>query len=194
MNLNSLIIIIIIILLCAGFMYFISNGDAYVKSSIDQEYYLVRNLPDKQQASDLLARIKQNIFIFTNHLYINRTTNYSKYKSYIEALNDRIQNVILEESSEYSLYTSYSVNKGKKIVFCLRSKSTGKLYDINLLMYVALHEVAHIACPEYGHSKLFIDIFAYLVQIAIQQNIYKKINFDLVPYEYCGLIIRNSVI
>lgn len=99
------------------------------------------------------------------------------------------------ESSENSIYTSYSVNKGEEIIFCLRSKETKhKLHDINLVMYVVLHEMAHVACPEYGHGVLFKKIFAFLALRAIDLGIYKKIDFSKDTREYCGMNINDSII
>src|SRR5438445_471854 len=89
-------------------------------------------------------------------IYLN-----SLYNIYIEQLKERMSNVIISESSENNGYTSYSINKGEQIVFCLRSKKDNNhLHDLNLLMYVALHEMAHVACPEIGHTDLFKEIFA----------------------------------
>ena len=35
----------------------------------------------------------------------------------------------------------YSINKGKKILYCIRSKTVeNKLVDINTMMFVAIHE------------------------------------------------------
>ena len=60
----------------------------------------------------------------------------------------------ISESIEGSKYTSYSLNKGEKIVLCLRSKTKeAKLTDINTLMFVLLHELAHIMTVSIGHTK-----------------------------------------
>ena len=61
-------------------------------------------------------------------------------------------------------------------------------------MYVALHEIAHIACPEYGHTDLFKKIFAFFVLVAMNIGIYKKIDFNYDPVDYCGLTITESII
>ena len=43
----------------------------------------------------------------------------------------------ISESTKDNKYTSYSVNKGEKIVFCLRSRDEkNKLVDINIMMFV----------------------------------------------------------
>lgn len=173
----------------------ISKGDVvYVLSDIDDEYYLVRNVPDKQEASNLLARIRQNI----NSLVIHLNDNINKYhdnKKYIEQLTNRISGSIINESSSNSSYTSYSVNKGEQIVFCIRSKrNTDIMHSLNLMMYVTLHELAHVACPEYGHTPLFKKIFSFLTKVSIKLEMYRKIDFRNNPTEYCGLIIRDSII
>lgn len=166
----------------------------YVKSNIDNKKYLVRDLLDKQDAADLLALVKLNIDRLTNHLYMYRESKYKNYVQYIEQLNNNIKNVIINESSEDNMYTSYSINKGEQIVFCIRSRYDGSLHDLNLIMYVAIHEIAHVACPEYGHTTLFKKIFAFLLLVAIELDIYKRIDFKNEPAEYCGLTISDSII
>ena len=166
----------------------------YVKSELDENEYLVRDLPDKQKASNLLSEIKINMIKLTEYVYQNKNTKYLEYAQYIEQLKTGIDKVIINESSDDSVYTSYSVNKGEQIVFCLRSKYTGKLHDLNLLMYVVIHEMAHVASPEYGHTQLFKKIFGFLLTVAMELDIYTKINFRFHPVEYCGLIISESIV
>lgn len=171
-----------------------NNNVVYVVSDVDKEMYLVRDVEDKQQASNMLAKIKNNILTITKYLY-NNIKSFPEYSSYIQQLHDRIKNVEVLESSEDSVYTSYSVNKGEQIVFCLRSrKIKNQLHKLNLLMYVVLHEMAHVACPEYGHTQLFKHIFAFITQIGISLGLYTKIDFAKDPTEYCGMIITDSII
>jgi len=188
---------IIILILAFSIIIFLKlqkNEIKYVKSHIDGNEYLVRDLEDKQEAADMLAKLKKNIMIIVNYLYENKN-NYNEYKKYIEQLHSRIQNVIINESSVNSAYTSYSVNKGEQIIFCLRSKYyKNKIHDLNLLMYVALHEMSHTACTEFGHTKLFKQIFAFITKIAIRIGLYKPIDFEKNPMEYCGLTISESII
>jgi predicted metal-dependent hydrolase len=190
--------ILIFVLLLILLLIYIKNRQnnvTYVQSDIDNNYYLVRDLADKQHASNLLAKIKQNIETLTKHVYENKDSKYAEYKPYIEQLSQRIQNVIILESSGDGVYTSYSVNKGEQIVFCLRSrKIKNQLHKLNLLMYVVIHEMAHVACPEYGHTALFKKIFAFLAQVATEIGIYEKIDFSKNPEEYCGLMLTDSII
>jgi hypothetical protein len=195
MSAGKIIFIIFFILIVILFVKIPKKEVVYVKSDIDGESYLVRDLPDKQKAANMLARIKKNIFSLQMYLNENKDTKYQEYKPYIEQLTTRIKDVVINESTEDSVYTSYSVNKGEQIVFCLRSRDGNtQLHDLNLVMYVALHEIAHVACPEYGHGALFKKIFAFFTTVAIEQGIYHRIPFDKEPTDYCGLTISDSII
>jgi hypothetical protein len=91
-------------------------------------------------------------------------------------------------------YTSYTVNKGEKIYFCLRSKVLNEIHDMNTLLYVVIHEMAHVACPEYGHTPLFYSIFRFLLQVSIKIGIYKDVDYRFKPQEYCGMTINEYIL
>lgn len=186
--------IFIIIVIYYGYTY---NDMTYVKSDIDGQFYLVQDVPDKQEASNTLARIKQNVLKLSNYLNDHKSDDKNKeYIEYIERLYKFAPDIIIAENKQDSIYTSYSVNKGQQIIFCLRSrKLRSNLHDINLMMYVVLHEISHVACPYYdNHGPLFKKIFAFITQNAIDIGIYKKIPFSESSQEYCGLIISDSII
>lgn len=173
------------------------NNMTYVKSDIDDNFYLVRDVIDKQQAANTLAKMRQNIYTLSDHLYSHNNDDSMKdYKEYITRLHDRVRHIDIVESTQDSIYTSYSVNKGEQIVFCLRSRrNINKLHDINLMMYVVLHEISHVACPIYdNHGPLFKKIFAFITNNAVNLGIYNKIDFEHHNEEYCGLNITSSII
>jgi predicted metal-dependent hydrolase len=190
-------IIIIIILMYLFYSKTIHSDMTYVKSLIDNQYYLVRNESDKQEAANMLSKIKQYIILLSTDMYNNMLKPENiKYKDYIKRLYDRSHDIIIVESTKNSIYTSYSVNKGEQIVFCLRTKSLqNNLHDLNLMMYVVLHEISHVACPIYdNHGPLFREIFNFITLYAIKLNIYTRINFKLNPIDYCGLLISDSIV
>jgi predicted metal-dependent hydrolase len=165
-----------------------NNDVTYVISSVDNRKYLVRNLPDKKKAADILANTRRKLVTLCDIL----ETKYSKNKSIIRLIkNFRPDNLI--ESDGGSKYTSYAVNKGEKIVFCLRSRnSKEELVDENLLMFVALHELAHVMTKSIGHTEEFWNNFKFLLKHAIENNLYKKHNFRKNPEKYCGTTITDS--
>ena len=76
-----------------------------------------------------------------------------------------INNVILLKGKR-----SYTINK-KRVHICLTDEN-GKYYDKNMLIYVTLHELAHVRCNEVGHTEKFHSIFGDILTIAIKNNIY----------------------
>ena len=72
----------------------------------------------------------------------------------------------VSESSPGNAYTSYSINKGEKIVFCLRQKSgpnKDELVDLNTMMFVAIHEMGHLMSESVGHTQEFWKNMKYLI-------------------------------
>ena len=187
-----LIMIILIIVICLIY-YYPYIGLVKVKSNIDGHDYYVRNMKGSQSDADTLALLKHNILTLSNDLEHNKE-NYKDFSIYIDKLYNGLKNSEFIETPENSSYTSYTINKGEKLIFCLRSKESNKIHDINLLMYVVIHEMAHIANPTYGHNALFKKIFAFLVNRAIEMGLYKKIDFKNNPQEYCGITINNSIV
>lgn len=183
------------------------NEMVYVKSDLDGESYLVRNTKDKKRAANLLASIKADIMQVSEYMSSKLQSKekedverYQPYAEYINQLKRNLKNVVIKESGFNTVYTSYTVNKGESIVFCVRSKEITKLlnsstiHDKNLVMYVALHEIAHVACPEYGHTPLFKKIFKFITETAMKLGMYQKMDFDSNPVEYCGMMITDSIV
>ena len=65
---------------------------------------------------------------------------------------------------------SYTLNK-KKVYLCLYNEKN-EYYHINMLMYVAIHELAHCICDEIGHTPKFFKIFHELLEIAEAEGVY----------------------
>jgi hypothetical protein len=190
-----IIILIVLSILAYGYFKYQYPDMTYVKSDLDNQYYLVQNNDDKQDASNLMAKLRQQIILLSDNLYENKK-EYPEFDEYIELLNSKVRNIVLVESTKNSAYTSYSVNKGEQIIFCLRTKtSDNHIHDMNLIMYVVLHEISHVACPIYdGHGPLFRKIFNFLTLHAIKMGIYKKIEFDKEAQNYCGMQITDSIV
>ena len=113
---------------------------------------------------------------------------------YIKNLVSRTKDIIIMETGADEKYTSYTVNKGERIVFCLRFKVINTIHDINTLMYVVIHELAHIGCPEYGHTPLFKEIFKFLLIQSSKIGIYTPIDYRKNPQNYCGMEINEYLL
>jgi hypothetical protein len=91
--------------------------------------------------------------------------------------------------------TSYSENKGEKIVVCLRNKQTPhRFVDINTVRFVVLHEMAHLMTTTTGHTPEFWTNFKKILQDAVSVGIYTATNYSRSPVFYCGMQITDSPI
>jgi hypothetical protein len=197
--------IFIIFLLCFIFIfkYLYYNEVCYVET-FDEKSYLVRNLPDKENAALMLANIRTKLIYFIDEIVLEAEQEnleeekqdnelINNYK-FIKMIKKRLPDSKIKESSANSEYTSYSINKGEELVFCLRSKIDNKLHDINDIMYVAVHEIAHIGCPEIGHTPLFKKINKFLLERAVNKGLYKFENYKKTNKEYCGITLTSNIL
>ncbi|BCS83258.1 putative metallopeptidase WLM domain protein [Cotonvirus japonicus] len=189
----NILVIIFIFLIVYIFLKKSKSEAIYSKSDVTNKEYLVQNLENKEEATHILGIIDARILILRNYLEKN-INKYPDYKPYINQFCNRIKNLKLYENAPDGKYTSFTVNKGDEIALCLRSKKTKKLHDLNLVMYVVLHELAHVACPEVDHTELFKKIFIFLLNISIEIHIYSYDNYQAMPKEYCGLTIDENLL
>lgn len=160
------------------------NEVKYVKSTVDKKRYVVLNKKDAKKAADLLAEISKRLIKIQTYLEQNHNDQEN-----INTIKDRFNPSNISEGSPDSQYTSYTVNKGEKMIFCIRDKETKELHDINLMMYVALHEFAHVMSVSVGHNEEFHKNFNYILKVAEEQGLYQKLPFGKKQIKYCGLTL-----
>ena len=194
-----MIFIIIILIFTIIYNYYVKclqNIDLLIIEGIDGNNYYVRNDNNKDEAVKILSELRENLKKLINFIEENSTNDkeYYIYKDNINSIKNKIDDVSIKETPSNSRYTSYSVNKGEELYLCIRSKNTNKIHDINDLLYVAIHEIAHIGCPEIGHTDLFFKINLYLLKKAVEFNLYKYDNYNNKPREYCGINLNNTLL
>ena len=191
MNENIFIIIFIIILII---FYFINYSNTrFIRSQLDNNIYQIQDNDNYMISLKYLSLLKNNCIKLVNNLDIKNVL-YEKYKKRFIRLKNKINNIPFQENDINEDSTSYTINKGDKIVLCLRSKKSNNHHDLNMIMYILIHELAHIICHEIGHSKLFYKINKFLLQEAIKLNIYKNINYKEYPREYCGIELNEYLL
>jgi hypothetical protein len=163
----------------------------YVKSSVDGKEYLVRDLPDKQEAANLLAKVR----IKLNNLKIHLESKYPD-KPQVKQLIQNFKNDPKRflESTPDAEFTSYSVNKGESVHLCLRQREGAdeSLVKEEVMVFVAIHEMSHILTESLGHGPDFWNNFAWLLKEAELINIYKHQDFKAHPVKYCGMSITDE--
>ena len=183
-----------LILICITIFYAYLENKAsdvtYVK--IGKVEYLVRNLPDKEEAAKLLSQIRSRLKKLVDYLYTN-IKSYKDQEENIKRMKNNYRPNNITESSPGNSYTSYSINKGEKVVFCLRSKDgRNTLTSLNTMMFVAIHELAHIMTKSIGHTTEFWDNMKFLLKVGVEIGVYVKQDFNKKPVDYCGTKITDT--
>ena len=184
-------IIMLFIFLIALKMYY--DSDEFnlrcIVSTVDGKKYCVRERNNIQNASNLLARTTEKL----EYLVENVGQRYPDREN-VQKLVKNFNPTTIKETLPTSEFTAYSENKGEKIAFCLNKKKTdnNNLIDSNTLMFVAIHEIAHIMTTSVGHTEEFWNNFKFLLENAVEINIYTPVDYKKEPEGYCGMDITDN--
>jgi hypothetical protein len=186
---NTILIIFIIIIALRLYLKSDTLNLRCIISDVNGNTYCVRDRTKLNLAADRLAHVNNNLNKLVNHLS-------KKYpdKPNVQRLINGYNPKKIYETLPTSEFTAYSENKGEKIAFCLDTEknSKGRLIDINTLMYVALHEVSHIATKSVGHNDEFWNNFKFMITEAKAINIYNPVDYKKQPARYCGMNITDN--
>ena len=177
----------------AAVIYAVTRGPAnlvHVRSSRTNKDYLVQDLPDKQDACECMASIQDKLDKLIQRYKDNPSTN---IEPRIQTMIERFHPENICESDIQDSTTSYSENKGDRIVICLRQKTKGyPLVEENTIMFVVLHEMAHLMTFSVGHTPEFWANFRRILHDAMGAGIYQNVNYTHSPVPYCGIEINST--
>ena len=192
LNNNIFNIILVIFILIIAIKLYLSSDSFNLRciiSDVNGNKYCVRDRNKLELAADKLAQVNNNLNKLVNHL-AKKYPEKENVKRLINGYNPKK----IYETLPTSEFTAYSENKGEKLAFCLDTEknSKGRLIDLNTLMYVALHEVSHIATKSIGHNDEFWQNFKFMISEAKEINIYNPIDYKKEPARYCGMNISDN--
>ena len=185
--------VVILFVLCIGYKMYLDSDFFHltcVISNVDGETYCVRERKNIDKASDLLANTATKMNTLVDFL----KKKYKDTNEVVTRLVDRFNPKKIVEILPNSEYTAYSENKGRKIAFCLNveKKNDDHLIDENTLMFVALHEMSHIATKSIGHKEDFWENFKFLIKEASECKVYVLEDYSKNPKEYCSMSIKDN--
>ncbi|MHB2028939.1 MAG: Wss1p-related putative metallopeptidase [Acidimicrobiales bacterium] len=155
-------------------------------------YRVVSSYENHKEAAELLAKINVNIIVFLRRLKMSKN-NTPQEQKVIENILTRYNYEAIYENDPLNIRgeTSYAINKGQKIFLCLRRKSNPQvLIEYNTLIFVILHEIAHLGNDTWGHKRDFWQVFKFILTKATEFNIYIPVDYVRQPVIYCGLLIN----
>ena len=101
----------------------------------------------------------------------------------------------LEENQPTSPHdTSWEEGKGERIALCLREQASGKygFIDKELIKFVAIHELTHIAANTLDHPYYFWKVFKFLLIEANELLGFNLYDFKRQPINYCGMVVSYN--
>ena len=189
-NMFGFIIILFVILIGLKIYY---DSDVFnlrcIVSTVDGKKYCVRERKNVTKASNLLARTTEKLEYLVENLG-QRYPDRDNVKRMVENFNP----TTIKETLPTSEYTAYSENKGEKLAFCLNKNKNNNdnLIDSNTLLFVAIHEIAHIMTESVGHTDEFWQNFKFLLEHAVELKIYTPVDYKKEPENYCGMDITDN--
>jgi hypothetical protein len=162
-----------------------------VTSTIDGKQYKVRDMPDKQEAANLMAHLRIRLTKLCDALE-KKYPDKAQVKQLVKNFRSDPSRFI--EATPDSEHTSYSINKGESIHMCLRQREgqDESLVDENIMTFVSLHELSHVCTESIGHGPDFWNNFGWLLKEAEALGLYKYTDFQAHPVNYCGVYITDS--
>jgi hypothetical protein len=158
---------------------FALKDDRVLVEAFDGRMYLVRDIPSKKDTANMMASLNANVLGLLQQL------KQSGVKPVMVArLSERYKPEVLAEGRIHKKLTSYTVNKGERVVLCMRSRDADALYPENVLFSVLLHELAHVASLSEGHGPEFNENLELLTRAAENSGLLRR---ERVSLNYCGI-------
>lgn len=203
-----LLFIVVVLVVILTYLVFGRTKLEAVPDLAGRKWFVVSRFANKRDAAKLISAIHGNMVSFMSFLKAKYRIDYTdeqlrqlpfasidsvraaKYKHMLQNYNPDT----MYENDPASGSTSYTVDKGSKTYLCLRDKrDMSKFIDMNTILFVVLHEVAHIAnYSNWGHGPEFWRTFAEILHEAEESGVYKPVNYAKTPAEYCGLLINYN--
>lgn len=193
MDRSDYIVYAIVLLVVGACIYVYFKDETFqlkcIVSTVDGNKYCVREREKLQDAADLLAKTSKKCEDLVNYCSKHHGDN-----SCVKRLKSGFNPQKFMETLPTSEYTAYSENKGEKLAFCLNKTKKGEdnMIDDHTLMFVAIHELSHIATESIGHKSDFWENFKFLLECAKNAGIHDPADYKKTPTEYCGMKIRDN--
>lgn len=164
-------------------------ADIHIPIKVNGQTFKLR--PDNEEAllekANILFEVKRKLTILVDYMQDNAVPT----KQDANRLWDRFKDTEIRETGWLETSTAYTLNKGWQIRLCL-DKSNNTTYNTNAIMFVALHELAHVLSISYGHNDEFKDNMELIVKTATKLGLYNPVDYSINPIVYCGTKITNT--
>ena len=182
-----LLIIMFMFVLKIYYYYWINNENRYMNYKYEGMVFKIRNRKDVKVMRDVAGMLKvmnDKKDILINYLITSNEEEYDRLITY--GRDVKLEEILYKYDNE----VAYSVNKGERIGLCVMKGN--KMQDENTMMFVLLHELAHVMSPNYDHDDIFWENFKLLIEKAIECGVYKYVNYYENSKMFCGRKISDT--
>lgn len=198
MYIIDLIYVSIIICIFAIIVYFLPKilqhniyGAKKIKSAVDGEIYMVHDMKDPTltaESANMMAILNSKVTELLRHLKYKYPKD-SKVQNLLKRYNP--DNLVENLPNNWFGDTSYSIGKGSLVAMCLKEKSN-TLHSEQIVMFVMIHELAHLAIDDLYHPRSFWKAFKFLLKESEEIGIYQNIDYMIQPTTYCGVKVNYN--
>lgn len=213
---SQIVFIICIIIVVCLYLLISKNNVETLKSNNKSDIYLnnksnnflqnnkneLKRFSDLSEEEHIHIILVENLNKFKRHLR-NRinTLPYSSYPDArdIQRLLKRINNTTVITRNEHinshgKHVIAQTHQKGEIIEICIYDKKHKRISnDINTMIYILLHELAHVMSISHNdHGDEFRAFFNFLINEAVECDIYNEVDYKTSPVNYCGQIINDT--
>jgi hypothetical protein len=182
------LLMVIVLLIFVWTTYIRKNMYLTKVKAVTGDSYLVRKLPDNQAAADKLGGITRSLQKLCDHCRGEQ----GEKKEGVLRLTKKFKPHRIIEHMPGNRYVAHSVDKGQELSICIRDKGTNQFMDDQVILFVAIHELAHIMTVSTGHTEEFWDNMRYLLGQASSIGIYTPVDYAKSPVDYCGMEISST--
>lgn len=172
-------VVVMLVGLLGVWYWFWGRSTVMKESHVTGKAYLVKNKTGSGAVADRLGELES---------HARRFLHAAKAKYPDDARLDNIisrWNGTLAETPDDAKDVAYSISK-KSIFICVRAKDGDTIADFNTCIFVLLHELAHVATNDWGHTKKFWANMQFLLEAAEATDFYTYQNFTDRRETYCG--------
>ena len=187
MYIEFILILIIILVL----YFYVFNDNRILVEAFDNNKYLIVDSKNKKlnkDKVDTLAKLHKVALTLANTMYKNKIPNAKTG----ELINNRLKNLKFSEVKQGDKSTAYTLNKDVEMGFCLIDPPTHTIIILEKLIFVLLHELAHVMSVDLGHGHEFQENFSFIVKLAIKLGLWKDLEFEKKPLTICNTLVTTS--
>ena len=188
MNYNILICLVIIFLFLMMLFQDDDSIEAFKRMRHNGEVYEVLDeMKNQEKAVRFLYKIDQRISHFVEHLK-GKHPNDKRIKRFHKLKHRKIV-----EPEHTKGTSSYTINKGEILAFCLRLKNDNtQFHDEEILDFVIIHELAHVISKSIGHNSEWLSNFKFLLRSLAESNLYIPVDYSKKNDNYCGVKVTHN--